>query len=89
MLTLDAVDFSSQTAIDAFRIGWITGRHAFESFFGANIMTNSIKMIIPSEVELIVIRLSTVPELMAFLHLRTVWVNSFMRSMGKAKPYKN
>jgi len=53
ILTVDAVDFSSQTARDAFRIGWITGRNAFESFFDANIIANSIKIIIPR------IRLST------------------------------
>ena len=50
MLTFDAGDFSSQTSIDAFRIGWITGRDAFESFFDADIMANSIKMVVPSEV---------------------------------------
>ena len=50
MLTFDAGDFSSETAIDTFRIGWITGRDAFESFFDANIMANSIKMVIPSRV---------------------------------------
>ena len=49
MLTFDAGYFSSQTAIDAFRIGWITSRNAFESFFDTNIMAKSIKMVIPSK----------------------------------------
>ena len=49
MLTFDAGYFSSQTTIDAFRIGWITSRNAFESFFDTNIMAKSIKMVIPSK----------------------------------------
>ena len=52
MLTFDAGYFSSQAAIDTFRIGWITSRNAFESFFNAYIMANSIKMIIPCKLAL-------------------------------------
>ena len=52
MLTLDACDFSSQTAIDTFRIGWVTGRNAFESFLDTDIMANSIKMVVPSKIDL-------------------------------------
>ena len=50
MLTFEAFDFSSKAAIDTFGIGWITGRDAFESFFDANIMANSIKMVISSRI---------------------------------------
>ena len=52
LLTLDAGDFSSQTAIDTFRISWITSRNAFESFLDTDIMANSIKMVVPSKIDL-------------------------------------
>ena len=52
MLTLDAGHFSPETAIDTFRIGWVTDHNAFECFFDANIMANSIKMVISSNVGL-------------------------------------
>ena len=52
MLPLDACDFSSQTAIDTFRIGGVTSRNAFESFLDTDIMTNSIKMVVPSKIYL-------------------------------------
>ena len=51
LLTLDAGDFSSQTGIDTFRIGWITSRNAFESFLDTDIMANSIKMVVPSKID--------------------------------------
>ena len=103
MLTFDAGYFSSQTAIDAFRIGWITSRNAFESFFDTYIMANSIKMVIPREVglndrfpisqdrdrsEITTCPVKAVPTLMIVGYLRTVWVNLFMDFMGKAQPYE-
>ena len=50
MLTVETRYFSSQTVIDAFRVCYVTGHNAFESFFDANIMANNIKMVIPSNV---------------------------------------
>ena len=52
MLTVETRYFSSQTVIDAFRFSWVTDHNAFESFFDANIMANSIKMVISSNVGL-------------------------------------
>ena len=51
MLTVETGYFSSQAAIDTFRIGWVTSRNAFESFLDTDIMANStIKMVVPSEI---------------------------------------
>ena len=52
MLTVETGYFSSQAAIDTFRIGWVTSRNAFESFLDTDIMANSIKMVVPSKIDL-------------------------------------
>ena len=44
-LTFQACDFSSHTAINTFRIG-VTGCNAIQSFSDANIMANSIQIVI-------------------------------------------
>ena len=46
MLTLQTGGITSEAFRDAFRIGWVADHQAFVSFFGANIMTNSIQIII-------------------------------------------
>ena len=45
-LTFQAGGLSSQTIIDAFRFGRVTGHKAFVSFSMANILANSIQIII-------------------------------------------
>ena len=42
----------SQTSIHAFRFGRVTGHKAFVSFFHANIIANSIQIIITKQVDL-------------------------------------
>ena len=50
MLTLQTGGITSEAFRDAFRIGWVADHQAFVSFFGANIMTNSIQIIITEKV---------------------------------------
>ena len=45
-LTLQTGGFTSHTAINAFRIGWLTGRNAFQCFSVANILADSIQIVI-------------------------------------------
>ena len=46
VLTVGAYHFSSDTGVDTFRIGWITGHNAFEGFIEAKITANGVKIII-------------------------------------------
>ena len=52
ILTVEAPHFSSQAAIDTFRIGWVTGHYTLKSFFDTNVTANVIKMVIPSKIGL-------------------------------------
>ena len=46
ILTLHTGGVSSNAFRDAFRIGWVTDHKAFVSFFCANIMADSIQIVI-------------------------------------------
>ena len=49
-LTFQAGGFSSKTSIDAFRFSCVAGHNAFVSFFMANIMANSIQIVITKQI---------------------------------------
>ena len=50
MLTFQTGGVTSKAFRDAYRIGWVADHKAFVSFFCANIMTDSIQIVITVQV---------------------------------------